>query len=85
MNTNVIAALLEEGLASLYFGKVAICSKGRVGVIIKRKELPWGWSYIGIGLNRDEGWRWSARRPRIIAEDVNDFLWRERLLKGGPV
>jgi len=80
MSEGVITALLDEGLSKLYIGKVAICSKGRVGVIIKRKQLPWGWSWIGIGLNPSEEWRWSARRPRIIAEDLNDFLERERLL-----
>ncbi len=81
MKTDVIVLLLDEGLAAAYIGKVAICSRGRVGVIIKRKKLPWGWSWIGIGLNTNEEWRWSSRRPSIIAEDVNDYLFRERLLR----
>ncbi len=78
--TKTVTDLIAEGFHQLQFGRVALCSKGRVGVITGRKKLPWGWSYIGIGINRDEDWRWAARRPWVVAENLNDFLRRERLL-----
>lgn len=41
-------------------GKLAICSKGRIGFVTGRKELPWGLSWIGMGL---DGTDWASRDP----------------------
>jgi len=45
-------------------GKVGICSNGRPGLITHRKLLPWGESWVGIGL--DNGSVWSSRSPRLL-------------------
>lgn len=45
-------------------GAVGECSKGRLGLITGRKTLPWGESWVGIGL--DDGSPWASRTPRIL-------------------
>jgi hypothetical protein len=45
-------------------GCVAVCSRGRVGLITGKKELPWGLSWVGIGL--DDGTEWASRNPRLL-------------------
>lgn len=47
-------------------GLVGVCSKGRPGLITGRKELPWGLSWVGIGL--DDGSAWSSRSPRKMTQ-----------------
>jgi len=32
-------------------GKIGICSKGRLGIIHGQKDLPWGTSWVGTGLD----------------------------------
>ena len=46
-------------------GKAAVCSRGRPGLVTGRKELPWGLSWVGIGL--DDGTAWASREPRVMA------------------
>lgn len=48
-------------------GKVGICSLGRPGLIVGRKQLPWGEAWVGIGL--DGVGVWSSRNPRILTQD----------------
>lgn len=48
-------------------GRVGVCSRGRPGLITARKELPWGLSWVGIGL--DDGTPWSSRSPRVMGMD----------------
>lgn len=50
-----------------YIGKAGVCSKGRPGLIVGRKQLPWGLSWVGIGL--DDGSSWSSRSPRVMTRD----------------
>lgn len=53
-------------------GLVARCSSGRIGVVTGRKELPWGLSWVGIGL--DDGTRWASRKPTILtAEELRQL------------
>jgi hypothetical protein len=48
-------------------GRVARCSKGRLGLITGRKQLAWGLSYVGIGL--DDGTMWASRDPEFLGVD----------------
>ncbi len=48
-------------------GLVAVCSRGRPGLVTGRKQLPWGLSWVGIGL--DDGSAWSSRSPRKMTQD----------------
>lgn len=48
-------------------GRVGICSRGRPGLITHRKTLPWGESYVGIGL--DDGTAWASRAPRLVTDE----------------
>jgi len=48
-------------------GTVGMCSRGRPGLITGRKELPWGLSWIGIGL--DDGTAWSSRQPKPLTQE----------------
>lgn len=52
-------------------GKVGICGKGRPGLITGQKELPWGLSWIGDGL--DGQGEWASRNPTIIANSVEEY------------
>jgi len=63
-------------------GKVGVCSKGRPGLITGRKELPWGLSWVGIGL--DNGMAWSSRSPRLLPQD-EVARYAERLVTPEPV
>ena len=45
-------------------GKTAVCSKGKLGVILAIKDLPWGKSYVGVCLI-DSG-LWASRNPEIV-------------------
>jgi len=56
-----------------FVGMVGLCSKGRPGLIIGRRHLPWGLSWVGIALD-DGPWRWSSRNPKIIAGDLKEYL-----------
>ena len=59
--------LVEEDL----IGKVAVCGKDIVGVITGKKELEWGESWIGERL--DDGGPWSSKKPRIIANSIDEY------------
>jgi len=48
-------------------GLVAVCSKGRPGLVTGKKELPWGLSWVGIGL--DDGTAWASRSPRKMTQE----------------
>lgn len=52
-------------------GRWAICSHGRVGRIEGQKELPWGLSFIGTGLN---GTPWASKNPTLIIETDSHLL-----------
>jgi hypothetical protein len=60
--------------ARTWVGAVGRCGKGRPGLITGREELPWGLSWVGIGL--DDGSRWASRQPTIIAPSFADWLLR---------
>lgn len=52
-----------------WIGKVALCSKGTLGLITHRKVLPWGESWVGISLH--DGSPWASRHPcSVLWEDV---------------
>jgi hypothetical protein len=63
-------------LSETLIGKVAICSKGRPGFIIGRKELSWGLSWIGEGLD-EQGGVWASRNPRVVAESLSAWVAAE--------
>lgn len=46
-------------------GKLALCSRGRLGVVEGRKELEWGLSWVGTGV---DGTPWASREPRIVCD-----------------
>jgi hypothetical protein len=48
-------------------GLIGVCSRGRLGLITGRKVLPWGESWVGMGL--DDGSDWASREPAILPED----------------
>lgn len=54
-------------------GKVAICSKGRPGLITGSKLLPWGLTWVGEALD-EQGGPWASRNPRIVADSLAE--WR---------
>lgn len=47
-------------------GKWAVCSIGRLGKIEGCKELSWGESWVGTGI---DGTPWASRNPKVLAED----------------
>ena len=55
---------MTEQREDLRPGDFCWCSKGRPGVITGRKELEWGWSWVGIGL--DDASPWASRNPRTM-------------------
>ncbi len=65
-----------EGWRMAFIGSVALCSKGRPGLITGRKILPWGESWVGIALDNGN-WRWASRNPRVIAADLDTWLRRD--------
>lgn len=46
-------------------GRWAVCGIGRIGKIEGRKQLDWGESWVGTGL---DGRPWASRKPRLLAE-----------------
>ncbi len=46
-------------------GRWAVCSIGRIGHIEGRKDLDWGLSWVGTGI---DGKPWASRTPRVICE-----------------
>lgn len=61
-------------------GRMAVCSRGRVGVIRGRKALPWGESWVGVGL---DGTEWASRSPTLIC-GADAMAIIEALLPPGP-
>lgn len=64
-------------------GKVAVCSKGRPGLITGAKLMPWGPSWVGVGLDDGHGptitrvrVAWASRSPFVIADSLDDWLGR---------
>jgi len=47
-------------------GRWAVCGAGRIGRIEGRKELAWGVSWVGTGL---DGRPWASRNPRLVCEE----------------
>jgi len=58
---------MSDDYEASFIGKVAVCSKGRPGLITGRKELPWGLSWVGIAL--DDGTAWASRSPTLMSEE----------------
>lgn len=52
-------------------GRVGICSHGRIGIITGRAVLPWGDSWVGIGI---DGKDWASRNPIVIAKSVEEYI-----------
>ena len=52
-------------------GRLAVCSQGRIGRITGRKELPWGLSWVGDGI---DGKPWASREPRLLDESQERFV-----------
>jgi len=52
-------------------GRWAVCGHGRLGRIEGRKELEWGLSWIGTGL---DGQPWASRNPHVLAKVECDRL-----------
>jgi hypothetical protein len=54
-----------------HIGKWAVCSRGFLGKIEGRKELPWGLSWVGKKL---DGTPWASREPIFLNKDTNYLL-----------
>ena len=52
------------------YGRLAVCSKGRLGIVTGKRELPWGLSFVGIGL---DGKPWASREPLWDGRSVADL------------
>jgi len=78
-----LRTLLPEKYAEedILVGTVCRCSKGRPGLVTGKKELPWGESYVGIGLD-DGPIQWAARKPILIAYSLPQFLAVEKANRG---
>lgn len=63
------------GIMEDLIGKVGICSHGRIGVITDFQVLPWGDSWVGVGI---DGKEWSSRNPIIIANSVEEYIKKYR-------
>lgn len=63
-------------------GLVGVCSQGRPGLITHAKDLPWGRSWVGIGL--DDGTAWASRKPQIYTREELVAL-AEVKVSGDPV
>lgn len=61
----------EEGAEVDLTGKVCVCSKGLVGVVEGRKELPWGLAWVGVRVS--DGEPWSSRNPEVLANSRFEF------------
>jgi hypothetical protein len=53
-------------------GKVCRCSKGIVGVILGRKKLEWGESWVGLKLDGGNG-LWASRSPTVVAKNIYEY------------
>jgi hypothetical protein len=62
----------EMGAVTPEIGCVALCSRGRPGLVCGRKELSWGISWTGFALDNGPI-LWSSRRPRVIAPDFATY------------
>ena len=60
---NSFCSACQPPEARKLLGKLAICSKGRIGIILGRKELPWGLSWVGKGI---DGSDWASRDPVML-------------------
>lgn len=56
---------------TIYPGVVARRSKGRIAVVTGRKVLPWGDSWVGVGL--DGQGLWASRDPVFIAGSIQSY------------
>jgi hypothetical protein len=56
----------------MMLGQVCKCSKGRLGVVLGRKIMPWGSSWIGVGL--DGGGLWASRNPVVVADTLFSYM-----------
>jgi len=56
------------------FGKVCACSLGRIGVVVGFGRVPWGETYIGMGL--DGKGLWFSRKPIVIADSLEEYTKR---------
>ena len=60
-------------------GRVALCRKGKVGVILAREEDSYGMPvYKGL---RPDGRPWQSRMPTLMAAEDAEFLLRYRFDK----
>jgi len=60
------------------------CSKGRPGLVTGREMLPWGWSYVGVGL--DGKGPWASRKPEPLTKSEIAQLYKQYgKVKHGPV
>lgn len=50
---------------TVLIGRWAVCSKGRIGRIIRRKQLEQGLSWVGVGL---DGNPWASPNPQVIGD-----------------
>jgi len=53
-------------------GAIGECSRGRPGLILDRKVLPWGEAWVGIGM--DGKGPWSSREPKILARSLDEYI-----------
>lgn len=61
-----------------YFGKVAKCKHGKIGVIFDVRKPNIGtmdsddrWTYYGVSL---DGSKWQSKDPEIISDNIRDFI-----------
>ena len=66
-----MSGIQEEIEKDELIGKIAMCSKGVVGVITGRKKLDWGEAWIGERLE-DSG-NWSSKNPAILADSLEEY------------
>ena len=53
-------------------GTVAVCSAGRVGIVLGRKKLPWGESWVGLAIDRISP-LWASRNPNPVADSLPEY------------
>jgi len=53
-------------------GSIGECSKGRPGLILDHKHLPWGPSWVGIGL--DGKGSWASRNPKVLFKGLDEYI-----------
>lgn len=52
-------------------GMICMCSKGRIAIVTRRKEMPWGMAWVGIGL--DGKGLWASTSPLVIFNSLSDY------------